>query len=210
MLCLCRSSVLVRQGLIQRDPLRRSEIYRKHIINSLWPSDGNKLLPVPMLTSHQYGQIAFIWCIRRSGDTNQWYMIENCMPKILFKSPRPQWVNSLAPWKYGINIYRIKMVLWHPPENNFTRNLHRLNLKHVFRNYALNITAESPRGQWVNSLEPSDAVWHSRSWSTLVQVMACCLTAPSHYLNQCWLIISKVLWHSSEDIIVRWFEDTDQ
>ena len=32
--------------------------------------------------------------------------------------------------------------------------------------------------------------------------MACCLTAPSHYLNQCWLIISKVLWHSSEDIIV--------
>ena len=30
--------------------------------------------------------------------------------------------------------------------------------------------------------------------STLARVMACCLTAPSHYLNQCWLIISKVLW----------------
>ena len=29
--------------------------------------------------------------------------------------------------------------------------------------------------------------------------MACCLTAPSHYLNQCWLIISKVQRHSSED-----------
>ena len=29
--------------------------------------------------------------------------------------------------------------------------------------------------------------------------MACCLTAPSHYLNQCWLIIkSVVLWHSPE------------
>ena len=29
--------------------------------------------------------------------------------------------------------------------------------------------------------------------------MACCLTAPSHYLNQCWLIISSnVYWHSSE------------
>ena len=27
--------------------------------------------------------------------------------------------------------------------------------------------------------------------------MACCLTAPSHYLNRCWLIISKVEWHSS-------------
>ena len=34
-----------------------------------------------------------------------------------------------------------------------------------------------------------------RSRSTSAQVMACCLTAPSHYLNQCWLIISKVLWN---------------
>ena len=25
--------------------------------------------------------------------------------------------------------------------------------------------------------------------------MACCLTAPSHYLNQCWLVISEVQWH---------------
>ena len=44
----------------------------------------------------------------------------------------------------------------------------------------------------VNSLRPSDAIWWHRSGSTLAQVMACCLTAPSHYLNQCWLIISKV------------------
>ena len=29
--------------------------------------------------------------------------------------------------------------------------------------------------------------------------MACCLMAPSHYLNQFWLIISKVWWHSSKD-----------
>ena len=35
-------------------------------------------------------------------------------------------------------------------------------------------------------------IWRQGSWSTLVQVMACCLTAPSHYLNHCWLIISKV------------------
>ena len=32
--------------------------------------------------------------------------------------------------------------------------------------------------------------------STLAQVMACCLTAPSHHLNQCWPIISEVKWHS--------------
>ena len=35
-----------------------------------------------------------------------------------------------------------------------------------------------------------------RSGSTLAQLMACCLMAPSHYLNQCWLIISEVQWHS--------------
>ena len=61
----------------------------------------------------------------------------------------------------------------------------------------------------INSLGPSDAIWHWISWSTLVQVMACCLTAPSHHLNQCWLIISQVLWHSSEDTIIRRFEDTN-
>ena len=27
-----------------------------------------------------------------------------------------------------------------------------------------------------------------RCGSTLAQVMACCLTAPNHYLNQCWLV----------------------
>ena len=56
---------------------------------------------------------------------------------------------------------------------------------------------------WVNSLRPSDAIWRHRSGSTLAQVMACCLTAPSHYLNQRWLIISKVLWHSSEGNFIR-------
>ena len=28
------------------------------------------------------------------------------------------------------------------------------------------------------------------------QVMACCLSAPSQYLHQCWLTISEILWHS--------------
>ena len=45
---------------------------------------------------------------------------------------------------------------------------------------------------------PSDAIWRHSSGSTLSQVLDCSLTAPSHYLNQYWLIISKVHWHSSE------------
>ena len=39
---------------------------------------------------------------------------------------------------------------------------------------------------------PSDAIWQHRSGPTLAQVMACCLMAPNQYLNQRWLIISKV------------------
>ena len=35
------------------------------------------------------------------------------------------------------------------------------------------------------------------SWSTLVMVMACCLMAPSHYLNQWWAVL-WVLWKSHE------------
>ena len=42
-------------------------------------------------------------------------------------------------------------------------------------------------GIWLNSLWPNDAIWQQRSGSKLAQVMACCLTAPSHYLNQCGL-----------------------
>ena len=38
----------------------------------------------------------------------------------------------------------------------------------------------------------SDTIWSHRSRSTLSQVMAWCLRAPRHYLNQCWLISSKV------------------
>ena len=38
-----------------------------------------------------------------------------------------------------------------------------------------------------------------RCRSTLTRVMACYLTAPTHYLNQCWLISNEVLWHSPLD-----------
>ena len=50
----------------------------------------------------------------------------------------------------------------------------------------------------INSLWPCDSIWWQGSWSTLSQVMACCLKAPSHYLNQCWLIVHEVPRHSYE------------
>ena len=59
------------------------------------------------------------------------------------------------------------------------------------------------RRRWVNTLWPNDAIWRQRSRSTLAQVMASCLTAPSHYLSQCWFTISKVHWHSFEHNFTR-------
>ena len=44
------------------------------------------------------------------------------------------------------------------------------------------------RPEYVNSLGPCDAIWRHISLSTPTQVMACCRMAPSHYLNQCWLV----------------------
>ena len=46
--------------------------------------------------------------------------------------------------------------------------------------------------KYINSLWLSDIIWRHRSGSTLAQVLACCLAAPSHYLNQCWLKIINI------------------
>ena len=59
---------------------------------------------------------------------------------------------------------------------------HYKTLVSPINNYVLNI----------NSLMPSEAIWRYRSGSTLAQVTACCLTAPSHYLNLYWFHVSEV------------------
>ena len=53
---------------------------------------------------------------------------------------------------------------------------------------------------WAIFLPPwlNDAIWQHRSYSILVQVMACCLMGPSPCLNQCWHLISEILWCSRE------------
>ena len=43
----------------------------------------------------------------------------------------------------------------------------------------------------------SDAIRLHKSVSTSLQVMACCLTAPSHYLNLYWLMVEGVFWYFS-------------
>ena len=46
----------------------------------------------------------------------------------------------------------------------------------------------------VNSPQTSETLWGHKSGSTFDLVMVCCLTTSSHYMNQCWLVISELLW----------------
>ena len=59
----------------------------------------------------------------------------------------------------------------------------------------------------INLLWHRDAIWWHRSMSTLAHLMACCLTAPSHYMNQCWLIISHLLWYSPKSYFIGIAQD---
>ena len=51
----------------------------------------------------------------------------------------------------------------------------------------------------LNSLRPSDTMWRHKFGSKLAPIM----TAPSHYLNNCWLITNKLQWHPSENNFTR-------
>ena len=49
-----------------------------------------------------------------------------------------------------------------------------------------------------NSLWLINLIWRHRTGSTLTQIIAWCLLAPSNYLNQCWLLIEEALWYPHE------------
>ena len=54
-----------------------------------------------------------------------------------------------------------------------------------------------------NSLWFSDAVWRHITWSSLVKVTTCCISVANHYLNQYWLNVSEILWHSLHSTFAR-------
>ena len=107
--------------------------------------------------------------------------------------------NLTTPLKYhGGNwtvVTSLYLFLTHWPYQMVGHKLERILINMI---WIIHGSSAGMLGMW-----PSDTIWWHRSGSTLAQVMACCLTAPSHYLNQCWLIISKVQWHSSEHNCTR-------
>ena len=58
-----------------------------------------------------------------------------------------------------------------------------------------NTTVDSGLNRYLDSLWQCENIWQKSGW-TLVEIMTCCLTAPSHYLNQCWLLICGAQYHS--------------
>ena len=100
---------------------------------------------------------------------------------------RPRWIN-------GLSFIRMPMVVYHQLD---TTEWYDIDSFLTFLQLSSeNLLSPHPplwsKNRCVNSLWPSDPIWRQRSGSTLAQIMACCLAAPSHYLNQCRLIISKV------------------
>ena len=81
-------------------------------------------------------------------------------------------------------------ILGHPPQKTAPRGVMHWRYCRYWDTAVLHQAMDTVSP--INSLRPSDVIWRCRSGSTLAQVMACCLMAPSHYLNQSWLIISEV------------------
>ena len=82
-------------------------------------------------------------------------------------------------------------------------SVYRLCKSHVYKvcicfckMYICKISKPSIIWRTSRALWPSDNIQQHSTWSTLAQAMVCCPTAPSHYLNQCCLLISAILRHS--------------
>ena len=119
---------------------------------------------------------------------NVWYI-----PHQFPDSSDPMYYQPELNTAYGISILTVRV--WHPKlayQMGFQGTMARVYLLTLKKKSIMFLQSTSNFFFFsVNSLWPSDTIWRLRSGSTLIQVMGCCLTAPSHYLHQCWLIISK-------------------
>ena len=76
-------------------------------------------------------------------------------------------------WEHWLPlIHRLKCIWKYVLQNSvFLFRLHCVKIKHIV----------------IDSLPSSATIWWQRYLSAMAQIMACWLTPPSHYLNQCWL-----------------------
>ena len=95
--------------------------------------------------------------------------------------------NSSSPAEVHIVRFRWQMCLKH---QLCSPNTDKSDTNDSFKAWSVLAFKNGVQSVSLYPLWPSDTIWRQRSGSTLAQVMACCLTAPSHYLNQCcsWML----------------------
>ena len=92
----------------------------------------------------------------------------------------PEWIITIC----GISISRniVYELVWYK--------------KHIY----IHTSSKQFNTKCVNALLPKYITWQHRSGSTL---------APSHYLNQCWLIINGLLWNKHKTNFTGCTEDNN-
>ena len=68
----------------------------------------------------------------------------------------------------------------------------------VIHGYVSIMCIADAQNEIINSLWHNGAIWWHQSGSEFAQVMACCLPATNHYLDQGWMDLSRDQWHSPE------------
>ena len=86
-------------------------------------------------------------------------------------------------------------IFLYPQDQTLEKFQSKYFFQNVLQKFVCKMSGPPFRPKCVVALSFGDITWCPWSWSLLIQVMAWCLTAPSHYLNQLWLIINGVLWY---------------
>ena len=174
------------------------KMWRKHIFKMSSRPQCVYTTPVQVMTWTNVDQ--YPWCTFSHNEVKVFQpylrpvrdppLVHSCTTSVWTVASRwpPPWQETCIPWAGGPG-RQGSYTTWSAAGSCLSARSTRDGL--------VGCAAAAGRSVWsryntINSLRPSDAIWQHRSGSTLAQVMACCLMAPSHYLNQSWLLISQV------------------
>ena len=179
------------------------------------------LVKLPRYECHSHDdQSSLVEVMARCRQATSHYLIQ-CWPRSLlpYGLTRPQWVNTLRLWQMSAIL-----------QKTFSNWFSNWFMKIVyFDSHFIEIVTHG----WIDN---TPALVQTMAWQQTIiwtndcllywcmhaslglkefklaefVLTHCGLVTPSHYLNQCWLIIDEVPWQSSQGIILRRCEDTNQ
>ena len=95
-----------------------------------------------------------------------------------------------------LSINNMLFITWYLQD--LWRNFDTTDSKYAFEQVYKLQTIQTSHQLWL-----IDTIWYHTFRSTLAQVMHWCLMASIHYLNQSWLTIQCLLWHSPKMIFLK-------